>query len=35
MTRKVIDFDIVDHGIDHPDYFQGCGIVFTDYEHAP
>lgn len=32
--RKVKDFEIVDLGIEFPDYFQGFGCVFTSYEHC-
>jgi hypothetical protein len=26
-----VAFEIVDHGIDHSQYFQGCGTSFTEY----
>src|SRR5207248_7017098 len=29
--RRIEDFELVDHGIDHEQYFQGCGVAFTDY----
>ena len=25
------DFELIHHGIDYPDYFQGCGVAFTDF----
>jgi hypothetical protein len=25
-------FEIVKHGVDSPDYFQGCGVAFTQYD---
>jgi hypothetical protein len=25
------DFEIVVHGVDHCQYFQGCGVVFTSF----
>jgi hypothetical protein len=28
---SVADFEIVDHGIEHCQYFQGCSAVFTSY----
>jgi hypothetical protein len=28
------DFEIVDLGVDSPDYFQGFGVSFTDFEHC-
>lgn len=32
MARKTItDFELVDHGIEHEQYFQGCGTAFTSY----
>jgi len=32
-TNKIIsDYEIVDHGVDNPQYFQGCGIACTDYD---
>jgi hypothetical protein len=31
---KVTDFEIVDLGVEFPDYFQGFGTSFTDYAHA-
>lgn len=27
-------FEIVDLGVDHPDYFQGFGTSFIQYEHS-
>ena len=26
--------EIINHGVMYSDYFQGCGIAFTDYTHA-
>lgn len=26
-----IEYEIVDHGIEHEQYFQGCGVAFTKY----
>lgn len=28
---RITDFEIVDHGIDHNQYFQGCGTSLTPY----
>lgn len=25
------DVQVIIHGADHPDYFQGCGTAFSDY----
>lgn len=27
-------FEIIDLGVDHPDYFQGFGTSFTAFEHC-
>jgi len=31
---KVTEFEGIDHGIDNPSYFQGCGTAFTSFEHV-
>ena len=31
MGKKITDFEILDHGIDHSQYFQGCGTSFTEF----
>lgn len=28
------DFEIVDHGMELGDYFQGCGVAFTKWQHV-
>lgn len=28
---NITDFEILDHGIDNPDYFPGCGVSFTPF----
>lgn len=36
-ARKQIDHEniqVVDHGIEHEQYFHGCGTSFTGYEHV-
>lgn len=30
-TKRVADYEIIDHGYMLPDYFQGCGVCFTSY----
>lgn len=30
--KKVIDYQIVDHGFESPSYFQGCGTAFTEFD---
>ena len=32
--KKLIDFEIVNHGPEYSDYFQGCGTAFTKYDMA-
>ena len=33
MGSKIVrDFEIVDHGIEHEQYFQGCGVSHTPFE---
>src|SRR5947209_1066992 len=29
--RKIGAFEVVDHGIEHSQYFTGCGVAFTPY----
>jgi hypothetical protein len=31
---KLTDYEIVRHGVELPDYFQGCGVSFTRFEHV-
>jgi len=31
---KATAYEIIDHGIDHSQYFQGCGTAYTDYDMA-
>ena len=30
--KKVTEYQIVDHGFESPDYFQGCGTAFTNFD---
>ena len=30
--KKIKSFEIINHGYDHAQYFQGCGISFTPFE---
>jgi hypothetical protein len=30
--KKIVDYEIILHGLDWPDYFQGCGTGYTDFE---
>ena len=29
-----MDYELIDHGIDHAQYFQGCGTAFTEFDHV-
>ena len=30
--KAIVEFDVVDHGIENASYFQGCGLAFTEFE---
>jgi hypothetical protein len=30
--KKVTEYQIVDHGFESPDYFQGCGTAYTEFD---
>ncbi len=32
--NKITSFQVVDHGIEHAQYFQGCGVAFTEYDEC-
>ena len=34
LSRRVSDYQIVDHGIEHSQYFQGCGVAFSDFQYV-
>lgn len=34
MKRTITEFQLVDHGIEHEQYFSGCGIAFTPFEYV-
>jgi len=29
-----VDFEIINHGYENSQYFQGCGVSFTSYTHV-
>ena len=29
--KTVIAYEIIDHGVEHEQYFQGCGTAFTEF----
>lgn len=32
MTKSILEYEVVDHGVDYPSYFQGCGVSFTPFD---
>jgi hypothetical protein len=34
VQRLVVKYEIVDHGLDTSDYFQGCGVALTKYDEC-
>jgi hypothetical protein len=32
--KKITEYQVVDHGIEHEQYFQGCGTAYTDYKYC-
>ncbi len=33
-SKRIGEFELIDHGIEHSQYFQGCGVVFTSFENV-
>ena len=31
---KIATFEIINHGVEHEQYFQGCGVAFTRFTHV-
>lgn len=31
---RIGEYELIDHGIEHSQYFQGCGVAFTSYHHC-
>ena len=31
IKKSIVEFEIIDHGVEHSQYFQGCGTAFTPY----
>lgn len=31
-AKRIAEYEIIDHGEDHPQYFQGCGVSFTRFD---
>jgi hypothetical protein len=35
MTQQKIEaFEVIDHGVEHEQYFAGCGTAFTEFNHV-
>ncbi len=34
MAKRIGEFQLIDHGIDHSQYFPGCGVAFTSFENV-
>ena len=32
MSKSINSFQVLDHGVQHEQYFQGCGTAFTPFE---
>ena len=30
--KAVTEYEVIEHGFDHEQYFQGCGVAFTSFE---
>jgi hypothetical protein len=31
-TKRILDHEVVDHGVEGESYFQGCGVAYTDFD---
>lgn len=34
MNHKITSYQILRHGVEHSQYFQGCGTSFTSFDNA-
>lgn len=34
MAKRITDYEIIDHGLQHSQYFPGCGVAFTRFSHV-
>ena len=32
--KTIVEFEVIDHGIENEQYFQGCGVAFTSYANV-
>jgi len=30
--KNIVDYEIINHGVEHEQYFQGCGATFTKFD---
>lgn len=33
-AKRIGEFQLIDHGIEHSQYFQGCGVSFTPFSEV-
>ena len=33
-AQTISDYELIDHGIDNSQYFQGCGTCFTSFDNV-
>jgi hypothetical protein len=31
---QITEFEVIDHGIDGSQYFQGCGVAYTKFKYV-
>jgi hypothetical protein len=34
VFQLVTNYEFIDHGLQHPDFFQGCGVALTKYDEC-
>lgn len=34
VFELVTNYEFIDHGLGHPDYFPGCGVAFTGFDEC-
>lgn len=32
--KRIIEYEIIDHGVEHEQYFQGCGVSHTKFDEV-
>ena len=33
-AKRIGEFEVIDHGIEHSQYFRGCGVAFTRFANV-